>query len=153
MNRQEMNDLLADYLGHELSPSDRARFERSMAADAEFAEEVAEMQRALAAMRSLEAPAELVGTEPRTALRFRPSQAATLLRYAAIVLFAFVAGYAARWATAGGRSSPSIAAPAPEPARNGAPGDFEQRFAEAYGRSAGRSDLARSLIALSRATQ
>lgn len=168
MIRDERNDLLAGYLGDELPPADRQRFEDFMAADPAFAEEVAALRHTLVTLRSLDEPVGAVSDRDAASRRVYPgadeggigsrtpgnrrrahSRIASPLRYAAAILLAFAAGYAAK------SFSPAAAPPAltePRPNQPKPSPDFERRFAEAYGRSSADSELARSLIALSRAT-
>ncbi len=150
MNRDQAKDLLADYLGGELDDVRRREFEAHLAGDPDLAAEVDGLRRALAAMRALDASAAtptLTNTSPRTKL----PRALTLLRYAAIIVFAFGAGYLTRHLAKGHLDqvrSGVVQPRAQEPAEN-----WETRVAVAYARQAGRSGLARSLVALAQATR
>ena len=145
MNADHLKDMLADYLGGELGPADRQRFEQYLAGDPEFAAEVASLRKTLSAMRSLEVPAGSV------AGRAGSSRAWAALRYAAAILLAFSAGYLVHdLAGPGGRTTaPAVVEIEQAPRRPG----WETRFASAYAENAGKSGLARSLVALAQATR
>lgn len=150
MNPDEVKDLLADYLGDELSPGDRQRFEQYLTSDPDFAAEVETLRRTLSAMRSLEVPGQW-SAPGIPAARTRAFRAATLLRYAAVILLAFTGGFLVRG------QSDIESEPAPpsvvEPERRPRQHDLQRRFASAYTRNADKSGLARSLVALAQATR
>lgn len=147
MIRDEANELMADYLGGELSPADRSRFQAYLKTDPQLAGEVTELERTLATLRTLDAPGDV--PHPRTAARHPRAprwRIAAVLRYAAAVAIAFLAGYTLR--------GPAAQSPVPSPTRlvrNDAPDSrwtFQHRVAEAYSRRANGSGLGRSLVAL-----
>ncbi len=148
MTHDEARDMLADYLGGELDDARRRRFENYLAGDPELAAEVESLRGALAALRALDAPyaAEKQAGSSRSPIPI-------LLRYAAVIIFAFGAGYLARNVTSGPSDSapPGIVQPTPK-ARDAAK-VWGTRVVTAYARQPGRSGLARALIALSRATR
>ena len=150
MNPDEARDLLVDYLGGEMDRSQRERFEEHLTNDPALAAEVEGLRRALAAMRSLDDPA--AGPAVREAApRPRHGWTSALMRYAAIIVLAFGAGYLANSATTGPNEGglPGIV----RPVQNEAPRDWETRVAIAYAQQPGRSGLARSLVALACATR
>jgi ferric-dicitrate binding protein FerR (iron transport regulator) len=151
MNADEIKGMLADYLGDELGAEDRQRFEEYVDTDREFAAEVASLRCTLDAMRSLKVPDEDVFAAPLRAAA-RRSWSLPVLRYAAVIVLAFAAGFLARgWS--GWEGGPS----APPPAiaglgREQPPADWQMRFADAYVRNANKSGLARALVSLAQAT-
>lgn len=151
MDRDELNDLLAGYLGSELGPDERRQFEDYVAVDPAFAQEVTEMRRVLGALRALDEPAFTPLAHARLRSGLRPPRWTSALRYAAVIALAFGSGYAARSLYRDQTSPPALSAPQPQQPGNSA--GFERRFAEAYEKSAAGSELGRSLIALGRATQ
>jgi len=150
MNPDEIKDLLADYLGDELSPSDRQRFEQYLTSDPDFAAEVEALRRTLSAMRSLEVPGQW-SAPGVTAARTGVARGAILLRYAAVILLAFTGGFLVRGQSGTGSepAPPSVV----EPERPARQHDWQTRFASAYAENAGKSGLARSLVALAAATR
>lgn len=152
MNADEIKGMLADYLGDELSPQDRQRFEEYLDADREFAAEVASLRCALDEMRSLNVPGEdAFAVPPRAAAR--RSWSMVLLRYAAVILLAFTAGFLARgWFSE--RVGPSEPSPAiADLGQPQHPAEWQMRFASAYIQNANKSGLARSLVSLAQATR
>ena len=158
MNSDEARDLLADYLGGELSESQRRQFEAYLAGDPGLAAKVEGLRRALAAMRSLDEPAAAAkGHDTRASApadnhaAWRHKWTSALMRYAAIIVLAFGAGYLTNNVTTGPNESglPAIV----RPVQNEAPRDWETRVAVAYAKQPGRSGLARSLVALTHATR
>ena len=73
------------------------------------------------------------------------------MRYAAIIVLAFGAGYLTNNVTTGPNEGglPGIE----RPVQNEPPRDWETRVAVAYAKQPGRSGLARSLVAMTRATR
>ena len=59
MNRDEIDAMLADALGGELDPSQRARFDQLLADDPRRADDFRDLQRALVAFRSLNDPVSI----------------------------------------------------------------------------------------------
>jgi len=133
------DDLLADYLGDELSADDRHRFEAMQRDDAELAARVEGMRGAIEVLRTLDAGREQTDGVSRKPARSRGRG----LRYAAAIALAFAAGWAVRslWSP-----TPDVT-PAP-----GAPTPWERRLASAWDDQADQAPLARSLLAFARAT-
>lgn len=149
MNREQARDMLADYLGDELEPEQKRHFEAYLTADHELAAEVDALRGTLAALRSLDVPSAM-GVAP-DGRRLAGRRGAAALRYAAVFVFAFGAGYLANSLASGGPQSPS-----PAPSESWSERDFgewESRVAAAYARHAGQSGLARSLVALAEVGQ
>ncbi|MFH0983583.1 MAG: hypothetical protein V2A79_18870 [Planctomycetota bacterium] len=151
MNADEARNLLVDYLGGELDRAQTERFEAYLVSDPALAAEVEGLRRTLAAMRSLDEPAGARSAQhavPATRRRGLP----VLLRYAALIVFAFGGGYLTHEVTsgAGDGAQPAMVRPGRDGA--GAASEWETRMAVAYVDQPGRSGLARSLIALARAT-
>ena len=160
MNREEMQALLADYLGDELEPAQRERLEANLATDPEFAAEVAGLRESLALMRSLDrADAASAGRRPCRRVWWQTA----VVRYAAAVLIGFGTGYLIRDLARSqdkGAGVPRAAldrpiAPLeevpPEP-RTDRP-SWQVEFAHAYASQPSRSSLARSLAALAHVTR
>ncbi len=147
MNRDEIDAMLADALGGELDPSQRERFDQLLADDPRLAEEFRDLQRAVAAIRSLDDPAgigERASAPSRRALAV-PWRAG--MRYAAVIGVAFVAGFAVRALMPAGSKVPPVTPPAAE-----SPAAWEQRFADVYLLHPSESSLARSLVAVAHLT-
>ncbi len=155
MNRDPQDHRLADYLGHEMEPAERARFEQELAADPALGAEVAALRNTLDVMHRLDIP-NTAPVAPSTGGSWRaPPRLATVLRYAAAVALSFGLGYAVRDATPSHAPTPEPkptaqveGQPAPRPTR-----EWETRFAQAYARNPKHSTLARSLTALAYATR
>ncbi len=155
MNRDPQDPRLADYLGHEMDPAERARFEQELAVAPALAAEVAALRDTLDVMHRLDSPnrapvAPSAGGSRRATHRF-----STVLRYAAAVALSFGLGYIVRDATPSHAPIPEPkpvaqveGQPAPRPTR-----EWETRFARAYARNPKHSTLARSLTALAYATR
>jgi anti-sigma factor RsiW len=152
MNPDELNEVLADHLGGELDADGRAAANRAIAADPDLAADVASLQRAVEDLRRLDFVTETDGADARSrpARSRRPVALRVRWRQAAIIVLAFVAGFALRAAM------PPPAAPAAgvatdraEPVAGEADeADWSLRTAAAYMRDPGRSSLTRSLIAV-----
>ncbi len=160
MNRDEIDQLLADELGGELDPSRRERLDGLLANDPDLALEVSGLRRALAAMRSLDAPGDLgpasgrrSGAEPDAARRRRRF---AVMRYAAVIVLSFLVGFGTRGPRPGGNDADPTRGASPS---SGATGgrrpstDLELRFADAYQDHPSHSSLARSLIAVAHLTR
>ncbi len=97
MNCDKINDVLADYLGDELTDDDRAAVDEHVADCAACRAEVLSLSATVSSLRSLEPP---VGARPvirRTAtIRWRPR----LLAHAAVLALGIGIGYAVRPAPA-----------------------------------------------------
>jgi len=170
MNEAERDELLAGYLGGELTSQDGARFESMLADDPELAADVAGLRRTIEAMRSLDAPGSVRaagsgrasgsgrGTMPAPVMRPLRMWWGAVVRYAAVIGLAFAAGYFMRGGAgpeaqtgipaarpAEGADS-DIALPAPPEA-----GEWLQRAAEVYVNRPGGSSFARSLVAIAKA--
>jgi anti-sigma factor RsiW len=152
MNADEIKAMLADYLGDELGPEDRRRFEEYLDTDREFAAEVASLRCTLDDMRSLKVPGEDAFAPPPRAAE-RRAWPVPVLRYAAVILLAFAAGFFAR-----GWSSGEVASSVSPPAivdfgQEQPPASWQMRFATAYVKNTSKSGLARSLVSLAQATR
>ena len=95
MNADEVKGMLADYLGDELGPEDRRRFEEYLDTDREFAAEVASLRCTLDDMRSLKVPGEDAFAAPPRAAE-RRSWPVPVLRYAAVILLGLDYDHAGR---------------------------------------------------------
>ncbi len=152
MNRDPQDHRLADYLGHEMDPAARARFEQELAADTARAADVGALRDTLEVMHRLDSPnaAPTAGGSWHATLRF-----AVVLRYAAAVALSFGLGYLVRDATPSHvpapDSKPAVQVDRPPTARPTR--EWETRFAQAYARNPKHSTLARSLTALAYATR
>ena len=164
MNENNRDELMAGYLGDELSEAERARFESMMADDPELAGEVKSLRRTIEAMRALDAPGSGRppgngrGTPPMLVGRPLRMWTGAVVRYAAVIGLAFAAGYLMRGG--GGQEVPTdVAAARPaggagrEIARPVMPeaGEWLQRAAEVYVTRPRGSGFARSLIAVAKA--
>jgi predicted anti-sigma-YlaC factor YlaD len=152
MRCEDLNERLADYLGGELGTAARAEVEQHLGTCAACAAEAASLRRTLDALRTL--PESTPGErEPQARSRTgaRAARGAAMLRYAAAILIAFTLGYVVRDRSAGesreGEGEPAIVQ------RGGgtavASTSWPERAAEVYARQSTRSELARSLVALS----
>lgn len=151
----DLRRMIADYLGGELDPRKRAKFEGAMQNDPELSMEVASLQSALHDLRSLDDGEETV----RAAQGHKQADTTTLrgastLRYAAMIGLAIVVGYVLR----GMESRPT---PPSLPVRNSdvdtqvdvqsdSQEDFGTRFARNFLDQPGHSGFGRSLIAYTR---
>jgi len=168
MTHDQAQEMLADYLGGELDESQKQQFEAYLTGDPALAAEVDSLRRTLAAMRAIDepvtAPVPWDGTPPARTDDPRASGAddrtvwkhgrmAVLLRYAAIIVFAFGAGFLAN----AGARGPGVTTPSsvvePAPKNQDRARQWETRIAVAYAKQPGRSGLARSLVALARAAR
>ena len=152
----DLRSMLADYLGGELDSRKKAEFEQAMRNDPELATEVASLQSALLALKSLddgEAAARVVHGHEQAVTT--SSRGASALRYAAMIGLAFVVGYVLRGMEA---------QPTPPPIERSEAGnqvdgqldsreDFPARLARNYLDQPGRSGFGRSLIAYARTAQ
>lgn len=106
MNCEQVEQLMADALGDELSESDRGPFNAHLADCPRCRAEYASNRRALDAMRSLPSPRQvglrregdrlILAPAPQRAGAPTRRWAATAARYAAVIVLAFILGYAAR---------------------------------------------------------
>ncbi len=178
MNCVDLEPLMADALGDELSPGDRRVFEAHLGKCTRCRQEYATARRAVAMMRQLPGPMRVSARREGDRLviedkpvagsmghRLRSAARASggLFRYAAIVLIAFTAGYALH---AGAVSRQPSAVSHQSSAFNTRPSTFGDRqsifdndgsyhtvrgaLVSAHIRNPGRSDLAKCLIAVAR---
>ena len=92
---EDLEQLLADYLGGELDPDQRARFEQRLAQDASLAHLTEELRHAQSLIASVEPGADV---PPGPSLGRRVASWG-VFRAAAVLLLAFVAGFVARGLT------------------------------------------------------
>lgn len=158
MNRDEIDQLLADELGGELAPSRRQRLDELLANEPDLALELSGLRRALVAMRSLDVPGDLgpatarrSGAEPDTARR---RQRLAVMRYAAVIVLSFLVGFGTRGPWPGGPEHDPTGGGSTLADATGQPvSDWELRFADVYQDHPSRSSLARSLIAVAQLTR
>ncbi len=158
MNCEEFELLLADELGGELDAADRTALEVHAASCAACRRERESLAGAVATLRALpSAPGvrvERMGDRlvltPTTAASARPRRPVNwswrLLRYAAGVAFAFLAGYLFH-----ALNSPitTVSVPRGVASTNLLPGrDLQSAVAAQFARNPGRSDLANGLLAM-----
>lgn len=142
MTRDELKAMLADYLGDELSAEQRQQFEAALVSDSEFAAEVDGLKQTLQTIRSLDKPVVAMVKHDKAA---RPAIMPSLLRYAAVLVFAFVGGYLAR--------GPQTVQPQLVQQNNTSNvSDWQLKFAKRYSEHPSDSSLARSLVALARSS-
>jgi anti-sigma factor RsiW len=103
MDRKQFEDILADYLGNELSPRDRRAFEEHLAHSAEDRAEVEALQAAVRCLRELPPPpvAATGASEPGARARRLPQALVVRylfrpLAYAAVLLAGVGIGWFAR---------------------------------------------------------
>lgn len=157
MNCETFEMLMVDALGDELAASDRPAFEAHLAECERCRSEYEASRRAVGLMVSLPGPEHMTverqgdrlviqraGLAPAFASR---RFGAALLRYAATILVAFVAGYG--WHAG---STTGVGGAAEPPGRvhtdENADDHFQQRLATIYSRGTARSDLAKCLMAM-----
>lgn len=151
-------DKLADWLGDELNPAERVEFEKHANQCAVCRKELEQLSHAARAVHMLRpseaAVAAGVGRValPVAATPRRWSVAAALLRYAAVIAFAFVAGFVSRGAPPTETAArPSLTATTPAAA---APPTIHPRIARNYQRAADQhpnaSTLGLSLLSIAR---
>ena len=158
MNCQDFENLLPDALGGELSESEQAAFEGHLAACATCRSEHKSLTGAVGRMRSLPEPAALSVRRVGDGLLLTPSTSASIsalrwtrssrgfLRYAAVILLAFVAGYSTssvNSVTPNVTHSPVAVSPGGNPANN-----LQTAVAMQFSRNPARSDLAKGLLAM-----
>lgn len=147
MTRDELKAMLADYLGDELSIDQRQQFEVALDDDPEFATEVNGLKQTLRMIQSLDEPVASIEKQVDFA---RTAIIPGLLRYAAVLVFAFIGGYLAR--------GPQSVQPQLEfkdtsmQASSSSPSDWQLKFAKRYLEHTSDSSLARSLVALARSS-
>ncbi len=153
MNREEINNLMADYLGDEMSAAQKSLFEKALAEHTDLAEEVSELAKTLSTLRLAEIPA-VIETEKTTKTHgLKKERATTRFQLAAAVLIAFVAGFLFHGYLTGDRSEPTtrtvnVMQKETNPI---AYTKWERDFASAYNNQTTESKLAKSWIAFSRA--
>ena len=174
MNCEQFENLLADALGDELSPTNRRAFEEHVRGCEACRHEYESASAALTAMRSLAAPSsEAKGMDPSveagsvyavptSMYQFRPPWL-PLLRYAAAIGIAFAAGYlfrAERSFPQHAQIEPAIKSHAPTEPATSEPFELRERFANiprhsfeaalagAHLQNPSRPDLAKCMIAM-----
>ncbi len=162
MNCANLELLMADALGDELSPGDRIAFETHLGECQKCRQEYATARRAVAAMRELPGPVRLVhdsnlaraGKGDRLVLAEKQTagsawvqpparKSAGLFRYAASLLIAFAAGYALN-------ERPNPLTVGPEPSRDSqetTSDTLRGALVSVHVRNPARCDLAKCLIA------
>lgn len=154
----DLRSIFADYIGGELAPPKRAELEREMQNVPELAMEVASLQSALHALRSLDDGEETArATQGHEQTVTTSRRGASALRYAAMIGLAFVVGYVLRGMEAQPLPLPLLDSNSEagrqvdnQPASQE---DFITRLALNYLDQAGRSGFGRSLIAYARTAQ
>ena len=147
MTRDELKAMLADYLGDELTSEQRQQFEAALVSDPEFAAEVDGLKQTLQTIRSLDEPIAVVVAQDDA---IRPAIMPGLIRYAAILVFAFIGGYLAHGSQTEQlqvNQTDSVNQPA-----NKSFSDWQLKFAKRYSEHPSDSSLARSLVALARSS-
>ncbi|MHC5024620.1 MAG: anti-sigma factor family protein [Planctomycetota bacterium] len=153
MNHDDLEQRLADHLGGELDERGRADMERAIADDPALAAEIESLQHALADLERLdlatEAKSAAARGRPATSQRGHPAR--RLLRQAASIILAFVAGFALRAAMPPEKDAATdgIAANSGDTLiGENADEDWSLRTATTYMRHQEKSSLARALIAV-----
>lgn len=166
MNCERFEMLLADALGDELAATDRAAFENHLAECDKCRSEYESLQQPLRAMRDLPGPEHvtvvrkgdrLVIQSERTRSPFAARWLSSgVMRYAAVIGFAFFAGYVFHAVTAeterasNERGSGFVEHGSPPSLiRDG----FEQRLVAVHMRGPARSGLAKCLMAMARVSK
>jgi len=144
MNPPEFEQRMADYLGAELEPIERAEFERLLAADPAAQKRVDALRTLAAAVRELPATVPPVAPQPLIWKRVM-----VVLRYAAVILLAFAAGYGVRGAGGGPPETVRTVAAVPAAARS-VTDSFAERYARAVAAKPGASTLSHALLAMGR---
>ncbi|MCZ6835558.1 MAG: hypothetical protein O7G85_07275 [Planctomycetota bacterium] len=161
MNRQELNDAMADYLGGELPPDQVVRFELSLKEHPDLASEVHELAKALKAMHALEPETKATNDSKPSSLQWGKGH---FVRLAAMITLAFFIGYIVRGLDQGVNPGANPGAPSPTErvGEETGPSDtpriqsdesFGTRYATEFLADGRRSGLSRSLIAYARATR
>lgn len=173
MNREQYEALLADALGDELTPGDRVVFERCLDEHPDWRREYESARGTLDTLVRVTAPPRVIVRREGYRLIFEsaevpaptstPTTAGAWHRYAAAILLAFTAGYAAHATLllkdAVRPTHEIVHAPVPNPtgaapqrpeARTPTRGtSFRTALIDAHRRNPARSDLANCLIAMS----
>lgn len=160
MNCERFLDLLAEALGDELSPTMRTEFDTHVASCAKCRREYQSMQDTMSTLRQLPPAPEVSirrlddslvfgrSTDLRRATRLRLG---VMLRYAAIILLAFLVGFATRGGSGAGQGEPHvkerISVPGQPP---GVDGDdtFRTALAGAHRQNPSSTRLTKLLVAL-----
>ncbi len=160
MNCERFLDRLAEALGDELSPTMQTEFDTHVASCARCHREYQSMQDTMSTLRQLPPAPEVsirrlddslvfgLSTDLRRLARFRPS---AMLRYAAVILLAFLAGFATRRgpeiAPGGPHVKEEISVPGQPP---GVDGDdtFRTALACAHRQNPSSTRLTKLLVAL-----
>lgn len=145
MKPDEIQNVLADYLGDELDPARKAEFERALDNDPDLAAEVDSLRKTVQAMRSLDVPSVVLpALSPAHPPAAAPPRMLGIMRYAASILIAFTLGAFVRDLSVAPQRIPQ---PPPGPSA------IHTRLAAAYNHNAAKSGLARSLLAVAHATR
>lgn len=151
---------LAEHLGEELDAGGREILARRRRDDPDLDAEAAGLEETLAWLRRLDAPpvAALGDAFDETDRALAPpvparSRTGTIIRYAAVAAIAFGAGILAHaLATAPPASTEPAPHPVAETPSTDAGGDFDRRFARAWGAAGDTDGLSRALVAMHLAT-
>ena len=161
MNCEGIEMLLAEALGGELSKADRSALDAHLAHCDRCRREYESLSRAVDGMRSLPGPKRVtVGRQGRRAASLNASArpilglrwfSSRVVRFAASVLIAFVAGYASHaglmMSVPAPQQGTSLQREAERPGENGGR-SLEYAVVSAYRQNPARSDLAKCLIAM-----
>ncbi|MFH1998486.1 MAG: hypothetical protein ABIK28_02345 [Planctomycetota bacterium] len=154
MNRDEINDLMADYLGGEMDAAEKKRYEAALAAHPDLENEVLTLTGTLSAIHFAGSGSERSAGDSHDSKSLDKIKLKPWMRYAAAMILAFFAGFASyafmadpsfdsdaqKEKTGKTFSSATVYETAPE---------WESTFAGTYAKPHGRSRLARSWVALS----
>lgn len=157
MNCQDFENRLPDALGGELAESDQARFDAHLSDCEKCRDEYDSLKNAVGRMQSLPEPGAVAIRRIGDGLFLTPSngiparaprwtqRSRTLLRYAAVILLAFIAGYS----TSSFNTVTPRVTPPPFVAVGGNPaGNLQTAVAMQFSRNPTRSDLAKGLLAM-----
>ncbi len=158
MNCNDIEFLLADALGDELSDADRAKFEAHLVQCEKCRREYESLRTILAEARSLPAPHQVsVQRVGDTLILAGPSAvrspsrriwSAAMLRTAAGILIAFAAGYWAHSTLIRGEGRPLTGGEWRAPNNEPASKPLQLALVEAHARNPRSSDLAKGMIAV-----
>lgn len=146
MSSADFEDRLADFLGGEMSAEQRASFEASLRGCPADADRVRSLSSLAEEIRGL-APARPESVAP--ALRLRRAAA---LRYAAVIVVAFVSGYVFRAGTVvpGSRAEPAVISDASTASLRTPSESLTERFVRVAATKPGASTLSQGLLAIGR---
>jgi anti-sigma factor RsiW len=159
MNREEINDLMADYLGGEMSAVQKSLFEKSLAEHPDLAGEVSALAKTLSTLRFAEPATVSAGVDSTGKQSARKSRITTWCQLAAALLIAFSTGFLSHDYLTADRPDSAIRTdnamredkigPTEDSGRTG-DREWERVFARAYDDQTSGSTLAKSWIAFSR---